>query len=71
MSYDIELMLNDQMIGAWRNIALQKNESWSKTIDLPGPGPASTSRGLVVQVRRPSEGLQKGLAGCKRAHLKE
>ena len=37
MSYDIELMLNDQMIGAWRNIALQKNESWSKTIDLPGP----------------------------------
>ena len=37
MSYDIELMLNDQMIGAWRNIALQKNESWSKAIDLPGP----------------------------------
>ena len=37
MSYDIELMLDDQMIGAWRNIALKDSESWSKTIDLPGP----------------------------------
>jgi uncharacterized membrane protein len=37
MSYDIELMLDDQMIGAWRNIALRESETWSKTIDLPGP----------------------------------
>jgi uncharacterized membrane protein len=36
MSYDVELMLNDQLIGAWRNIKLQSNEVWTKTIDLPG-----------------------------------
>jgi uncharacterized membrane protein len=36
-SYDVELMLDDQMVAAWRNITLQKNESWSQTVDLPGP----------------------------------
>ena len=35
-SYDIELMLGGQTIGAWRNISLKNNESWRRTIDLPG-----------------------------------
>ncbi len=35
-SYDVELMLGGQMIAAWRNISLQKSESWRRTIDLPG-----------------------------------
>jgi len=36
-SYDLELMLDDRIIAAWRDVHLKKGETWAQDIDLPSP----------------------------------